>query len=341
MTTQNERSEALSLDEIRPADLVRLQQAAYQRDLERLQRHLDEFVAVACPACGAEAPQAAFEKYKFQFNRCGRCKTLYMSPRPTEQLMDGYYGNSENYKFWAEHIFPASENNRREKIHRPMLQYLLDICERHAIRQGTLVEVGPGFGTFAALASESGRFERVIGIERTPEMAKSCRDRGVTIIERAVEDVDPKEIGFADVLACFEVIEHLFAPERFLRIIGKLLRPGGLLLLTCPNGEGFDTMMLGARSVAVDSEHVNLFNPESLSALLRTMDFEIIEACTPGRLDAELVREAILDGSFDVSADPFLNRVLGSDWDRLGGPFQAFLAANNLSGHLRIVARRK
>ena len=59
------------------------------------------------------------------------------------------------------------------------------------------------------------------------------------------------------------------------------------------------------------------------------------------RLDAELVREAALEGKVDLSADPFLKRVLLDEWDRLGAPFQKFLADNGLSGHLRILARRR
>ena len=34
------------------------------------------------------------------------------------------------------------------------------------------MEVGPGFGTFAALATASGAFERVVGVEPTPQMAE-------------------------------------------------------------------------------------------------------------------------------------------------------------------------
>src|SRR5260221_10675195 len=119
-----------------------------------------------------------------------------------------------------------------------------------------------------------------------------------------------------------------------------MLRPHGLLVLTCPNGEGFDTMMLGTHSVAVDSEHVNLFNPASLSGLLEKTGFEVLEAQTPGRLDAELVREAVLNGTLNLGSDLFLRRALIEEWERLGQPFQAFLAANGLSGHLRVTARK-
>jgi hypothetical protein len=112
------------------------------------------------------------------------------------------------------------------------------------------------------------------------------------------------------------------------------------LVLTCPNGEGFDTSLLGPESGAVDSEHVNLFNPESLARLLRESDFEVLEVETPGRLDAELVRNAALEGRLDLSGRPFLRTMLIDQWESQGGPFQAFLAANRLSGHLRVTAKR-
>jgi SAM-dependent methyltransferase len=335
-----ESKQPMRVKDIRPAELRQLQADAYARDVARLRDRLDEFVAVACPACGADQPVPTFTKFDFNFSRCRACRTLYMSPRPTPELMSSYYGSSENYRVWAEHIFPASEESRRERIHRPMLEFVAAACERHNVARGKLVEIGPGFGTFAALAQDSAMFGSVLVIERTPEMADACRARGLTVIEQAVEDVPFQQVGKADVVVSFEVIEHLFDPTQYLRSTARLLPAGGLLLLTCPNGEGFDTAMLGALSVAVDSEHVNLFNAHSLAVLLERCGFEVLEQATPGRLDAELVREAVLAGQLDISANPFLRTVLVEEWERLGQPFQAFLAANGLSGHLRTLARK-
>jgi len=117
--------------------------------------------------------------------------------------------------------------------------------------------------------------------------------------------------------------------------------PGGLLVLSCPNGLGFDIATLGADALAVDAEHVNLFNPESLAALVEACGFTVLEVSTPGRLDAEFVHEAALAGTCDLSASPFLKRVLLDEWERLGAPFQRFLADNGLSSHMWLAARRK
>lgn len=330
----------LSEKELCPQELLAGQEAAFERDIARLQARRAEFAEVACPACGQGGHEQAFTKYGFAFRSCPGCKTLYMSPRPSEAVMQAYYADSENYRFWAQHIFPASEAVRREKLHRPWLGRVADYCRRFAVPQGTLLEVGPGFGTFAALAQESGLFARVVAVEPTPELAQACRERGVEVIESRIEDLG-EGLGSVDVAVAFEVIEHLFDPAAFLASMARTVAPGGLLVLSCPNGLGFDIATLGADALAVDAEHVNLFNPESLAALVEACGFTVLEVSTPGRLDAEFVHEAALAGTCDLSASPFLKRVLLDEWERLGAPFQRFLADNGLSSHMWLAARRK
>ena len=328
-----------SVDDIRPDDLAEAQRVAYGNDIERLLRRRDEFVEVPCPACGANSRATAFQKYSCEFVRCTDCATLYMSPRPSPAVLDAYYGDSENYRLWRTHIFPRSEAARREGICAPNLEYTLRRCKEAGLESPRLVEIGPGFGTFSELAKASGQFASVVVVERNPDLAEECRRRGLEVVQSSLEDLAEHERPKSDCCVCFEVVEHTFDPAMFLDYIRSFLRPGGLLIMTCPNGLGFDTRCLGAASPAVDTEHLNLFNPQSIGILLRRAGFGLIGWDTPGRLDADIVRRGILNGDLTPDDDDFLSEVLITNYPALGSKFQSFLRAQGLSGNLRFTAR--
>lgn len=330
----------LSLAEIRSDEYKDLQSAAYKNDLQRLHARLDEFVYVTCPACANDDAKFRFEKYRCRFVECRSCATLYMSPRPSPDVMNDYYSNSENYAIWNKYIFPKSEASRREKICRPNLDKIIAECRQQNMVHPRLIEIGPGFGTFSALANAAHYFEKVTVIERTPSMVEACRNKGLDVIDSSLEDIGPEHISVADIAACFEVIEHIFEPVDFLSGVNRLLKPDGLFVFTCPNGQGFDTMMLEAASPAVDTEHVNLFNPNSIALLLARAGFKILSVETTGRLDVEIVRRAVLVGEFNVDHQPFWRKLLVDDFDALGSDFQQLLADHNMSGNMRIIAQK-
>ena len=333
MSTQPRLSES----ELCPPSLLARQEAAYERDCARL-RARAHLAPAACPACGRDEPEPGVASDGFSWARCPGCATLYMDPRPSPADLAEHYATSEAYRLWAVEIFPASEVARRDKVQRPRLERLLELCRAHDVSPGTLVEIGPGFGTFAALAREG--FARVIAVEPTPSLAAACRERGVETIEMGVEEATAA-LPPADVVVGFEVIEHLHDPAAVLGACHDLLRPGGLLLVTCPNAAGFDIATLGGASLAVDPEHLNLFTPQGLSGLVHRCGLRVLEVSTPGRLDAEFVRDAALRGDLDLAGQPLLRRVLIEEWDRLGEPFQRFVAEAGLSSHMWLVARRE
>jgi SAM-dependent methyltransferase len=326
-------------DSIRPAELVEKMERLCESDRTRLMARQNEFVSVACPACDAFESVGAFVKLGVQFLECRLCETIYASPRPSLQLLHDHYAHSESYTFWAENIFPTSELVRREKIFKPRVDRLLEYCKKYDLELGTLVEVGSGFGTFCLEMQSRKIFERIVAVEPTPRLSQLCRDRGLEVIELPVEAVDPSSLA-GNVIASFETIEHLFSPKDFILSCRNILRDGGLLFLSCPNMHGFDTSLLREKSKSVGGEHLNLFNPRSLSLLLEKCGFTILEVQTPGMLDAELVRKAVLAGEYDVTHQPLLRCVLIDEWHRLGAPFQNFLAKNQLSSHMMVVARR-
>lgn len=325
--------------DIRPDNMVKAQQKYITADRNRLLKHKKNFVIVSCPACGRVSSKHAFEKNGLKYVICPRCETLYVNPRPTAAVLEECYAKSEVYAYWNKHIFPVSETVRREKIFRPRVKRVLEICRRYGIKKPKLLEVGAGYGSFCQEAVDRGKFGKVIAVEPFPGCARMCRCRGLKTIDKPIERVRFKD-GEIDVVASFEVIEHLFSPRNFLMGCANALSSGGLLLLSCPNFKGFDIFVLQKYSQSVDHEHLNYFTPSSLARLVSDCRFEVLETLTPGQLDAEIVRKTVLRGDFDISRQPFLKQILIDEWERVGDSFQKFLSDNLLSSHLWLVARK-
>lgn len=338
MSTVTER-EGFRETDIRPEHLKDREEELYAQDLAKLLNRKHEFVEVPCPACDRREHTFAFEKYDMNFVSCDACATMYVNPRPTPEILDDYYANSTYYTYWNDYVFPASEKTRREKIFRPRAERSAEICQRLGVATSCFLDVGAGFGTFCEELKNQGLFDRVVAVEPTPSLAETCRQKGVETIEQPIEHLATDQYQ-ADVISSFEVIEHLFSPSEFIRKCHQLLTPNGLLILTCPNVKGFDIQTLMQASDSVEPEHLNYFHPESLAELVVRHGFELEEVSTPGRLDAELVRNKHLAGHFDLAAHPVLHQILIERWDDCGAAFQNFLSDNGLSSHMWLVARK-
>lgn len=329
-----------SENDIRPKNLADGQHKAFLADVASLIKKQKSFVRVPCPACGSVEYKQKFKKYGFTYVECKKCKTLYTNPRPTPEILDSFYDNSKAYPYWNKYVFPASEKVRREKIFIPRVERILEISKKYGVATGSILEVGGGFGTFCEELLMRKVFKRVVAVEPTPDLAETCRKKGIEVFESLFEKTKFKKTDKFDIIANFEVIEHLFDPKNFIKKCHSLLKKGGLLVLTCPNSKGFDFETLGKECNSIDHEHLNYFHPQSLRLLAENNGFEALEILTPGRLDAELVRTKILEGAIDVSNQKFLKNILIDSWDNLGEKFQDFLAENKLSSSMWMVAKK-
>jgi 2-polyprenyl-3-methyl-5-hydroxy-6-metoxy-1,4-benzoquinol methylase len=330
---------SLKEEDIRTDDDLDYRWSLYRRDQLRLLERLPDFVEVGCPACDAQAGDLHYLRDGFTFKRCRACQTVYVSPRPARDLLLGHYRNSEAEKYWNEVVAPKTDAGRVEHLIRPRLEKIFSFCSRYGVVHGDLLDVGGGAGVFAAEAARSGRFGRVGVVEPDPSPAALCRAKGLTVYEDFVENLPAEAI--ADVATSFESIEHVFSPRDYLHSIARLLRPGGLLVLTTPNVLGFDLLTLKDLSDNTTApDHLNYFHPASLGALLGVCGFTVLESLTPGKLDVELVRKKVQQGRLSLDGQPFLKRIVLDEFETLGASFQRWLAENGLSSHLWVVARR-
>ena len=327
-----------SVNDIRPDSVVNTEkiQEAINRDCQWVIDRKALLIPVSCPACKGKKSKGTIEKFPVEYEICANCDTLYQKMRFPEELLGEYYATSALMEYFGKYIFPSSERNRREKIYIPRVDRLLEICSRHETGYGLCVEVGAGSGKFLYELGLRKIFERIVAIEPAPSLAESCRDLGLKTYEMPVERISRMA---ADVVVSFEVIEHLFSPEKFLRDMYNLLSDNGMCFLTTPNGKSFEVRELGSLSTTLGFTHLNLFNPESLSLLASRVGFKVLEVMTPGILDVDLVKRGYNEKTA-LQKSAFILYLVDEASQELKGNFQQFLVDNHLSSHMWIALRK-
>lgn len=325
-------------NDIRPKELMNKKSTLVDADRQFLLSQKGNWIKVACPACGLQRSRLLFEKKGFSYKICPRCGSVYISPRPSLSLMRTFYSNSRNYAYWNDYIFSATEDVRRNCIFRPRAEKIAKYSQKYGCTGGIFLEVGAAFGTFCEEIRKIKEFSEIIAIEPNLKLAQTCRSKGFKVLEKFIEDVEDSEI--ADVVVALEVLEHLFSPKDLIINCGRILRKGGLLVLSCPNIRGFDISLLGEDSEQFSHEHVNYFHPQSIALLLEVSGLEVLEIETPGQLDCDIVRQAAIGGRITLESEPFLKKILIDEWEEFGELFQDFLSKHKLSSHMWAIVRK-
>ena len=333
------KSNKFTEEQIRPKLLKKKIKKNFNHDLEYLVSRKKSFEKVSCPGCQNKNNKKYLEKNKINYLICTKCKTFFVSPRPSEKLLEEFYKQSKVYEFFNNYIFPQTEKIRSKKIAKPRVDNILKLSKKYKLFKPSILEVGPGYGTFCSLANKSRFFSSVDAVEPSPEGADNCRKKGINVFEETIENLNIKKRF--DIIVNFEVIEHLFWPKKFILSMKKFLKKKGFMILTCPNGMGFDIQILKEKSDSIDHEHLNYFNPYSIKKLFEICNFKILEIFTPGQLDVDLVRNKILDKKINLDINPFLKDIIINNYDTKGNEFQKYLINNNLSSNMWVVAQKK
>ncbi len=84
-----------------------------------------------------------------------------------------------------------------------------------------------------------------------------------------------------DVITMSQTIEHLYDPQATLCECLRILKPGGLLVMTTPNFKSLGANEFGAFWRGWEApRHLHLFSVESLQQLTQRAGFEEVDACT-------------------------------------------------------------
>lgn len=337
MKTENENTR-LSENDIRPADLFKRYLELCASDAEKLFTGGDRD-AIDCPACGGKKLENAFEKWGFGYRLCLECGSLFQSPRPRPADFETFYCESESSSFWANTFFPAVAEVRREKLFRPKVREIANLCDRYDFRPGLVVDIGAGCGIFLDEWRRLFPDSTTTAVEPNPDMAQTCRETGLDVVETFAENAG-ELAGRADLVTALEVIEHVHNPMTFCRSLSNLLAPGGRLLLTGLTVDGFDIQTLWNNSNSISPpHHINFLSIKGLEILLANVGLKDIHVFTPGKLDVDIVRNMVGSQPELLQDQRFIRTLLEKD-SRVLENFQTFLKENQLSSHCWVWAKK-
>ncbi|MBI4912072.1 MAG: class I SAM-dependent methyltransferase [Acidobacteria bacterium] len=233
----------------------------------------------SCPDCAAGLPAtpalSSCRDYVsgdlFEVYRCEACGLAWTLPQPASADLPKYYP-AEYYGPATARRFPSWVEGAQALLYRGRA--------RSVERQ---LESGPGkvldFGCGKGFLLEA--FQRrgwmVQGVELSETSARHAREvLGIPVHVGALESLEA-EPGSQDALVAWHVLEHLPQPRKALEGFRRLLRPGGVLMISVPNFGSLEARRTGAGWFHLDvPRHLVHFTPETLSALLSRAGFTVV-----------------------------------------------------------------
>lgn len=294
--------------------------------------------SISCVGCGSSRVEHDFVKHEFAYGLCRDCGTLFQTPRPPLSAFEAFYRDSASSNYWAEVFFPAVAEARRDKIFGPRAERLAELCEMQGMDIRRMIDVGAGYGIFLDEWRKRSPNAHLIAIEPSAALAKECRAKGFEVVEDIVEQVGDEYQGFADLVVCFEVLEHVYEPQVFVKSLMRLARPGGMVCVSTLCIEGFDLQTLWEKSSQIfPPHHINFLSVAGFEKLFMRAGLVDVRVTTPGKLDVDIVRNAFAKNPDLLRGQRFLQCLVSNEKHAM--VFQEFLAANRLSSHAWVMGR--
>lgn len=240
---------------------------------------------IGCPLCRTTASKTVIEENGYTGRQCDICGLIYISPRPSRDEMEELYARGNA------HLSPEFFiGNARSVTARLNARHDVSLMTRH-VTNGSLLEIGPGSGSFLASARAHGF--SVYGVELNPRQAQFIRDvRGIPCSTSlpGARDLGPSEF---DVIYHCDVLSHFYDPLGEMRAINALIRPGGLQIFETGNLGDVDHGEFRRIRTFQYPDHLFFYSERSILALLRETGFEHVKTYRYSRLPEQLIRTQI------------------------------------------------
>lgn len=284
-----------------------------------------------CALCGSDSPLLLTMSGGWPVSRCSVCGLVYLSERPRETSLASMYSNE--YYDRAEVGYGGYVSNFKKYGSTFRRLFEARAASLEPFRgSGRLLELGCAHGFL--LDHLRSRGYEVTGIEVSPVASGYARDALRLAVHTGSLESALLPSNTFDIVMMLDVLEHLHRPVQALREVGRILKPGGVLLVQCPWElthweEVMETFLRGRRTGRMNPDavpaHLYFFGPRTLEAMLSAGGFSVVrrESGNYGAVRRRVTPPVLNTGS------P-LERVFRLLYFRLGGQRVLYAAARRL-----------
>jgi 2-polyprenyl-3-methyl-5-hydroxy-6-metoxy-1,4-benzoquinol methylase len=212
----------------------------------------------ACPLCGSLKRRPHFNFPDIPVVRCADCGFLHSACVLGEEALAADYADG----------FGGLRHQRGQSVNAIVNAAVLPRLFGLSPGQRVL-DVGAGYGYLLDLLQQR---HGVTGIGVEPSRQEACyaRDQlGVQVIDAMLADAGLERASF-DLVASFEVIEHVARPVDFIRELAGYVKPGGRLLVMTDNFESDAVRALGPGFPKwIPHTHISHFGPATLARAIQ------------------------------------------------------------------------
>ena len=210
---------------------------------------------------------------EFSVASCSQCGLIALHPKLSQDEMEKYYPTdyisypkaAEDETFWLKRMDRKYGIDRRCKV----------IINR-VDKPGTILDIGCATGNFLNGMQQYGW--DCYGVEPSEYAANYAIKRFNLPVINGYLTENQFDENYFDVVTLWDVFEHLPHPKNELNIIKKILKPGGLLIITTPNTDAWGRKLFGKYWVGWDvPRHYHVFSPSTIQDILNRSSFETQE----------------------------------------------------------------
>ena len=235
---------------------------------------------IPCTLCGSSESEFLFNAKdrqhgisgSFTYVRCVNCGLVYMNPQISPQSVKAFY--PDDYGPHKSHLDKAGKPEKMSKskleksLPKPLLQKLnKDSC---------VLDVGCGSGKFLnEIKSNFGC--KVHGLDISEHAAKTTKDNyGIDVFVGTVIAAPFPPNNF-DVVTAWQYLEHIHNPLESLRMFHRLLKPGGLCVISTPNFDSFNAKIFKDKWFGLECpRHLCIYTPQTINKLLQQAGFSLM-----------------------------------------------------------------